>query len=68
MKVGDKVTYVPEHGNFEEGIIKEMHPAMNDHAWVVFHCNNDWNDYKNYTGQLTSLTYLRKGWNKHNLI
>lgn len=61
MKAGYKVTYVPDHGNIQWGIIKEMHPTEK-FAWVVYHCNDDWDDYENYTGQLTNLKNLKRGW------
>lgn len=61
MQKGDKVTYVPEHSHPEEGMIKEIHPDGKS-AWVVYNCNDDWDDYENYTGALTNFRDLKKGW------
>lgn len=58
FKPGDKVTYIPEYGKPEPGIIKSQCPDKN-YYFVVFHCNNDWDDYANYTGQRTHKKYLK---------
>lgn len=69
MKAGDKVHYIPFEGcdssKYENGIIKTMHPTEINKCWVVFHCNNEWDRYYDYTGQLTDIKQLREGW--HNL-
>lgn len=66
MKEGDKVHYIPfedcDTSLYENGIIKTMHPTLIDNCWVVYHCNNEWNRYCDYTGQLTDIKQLRKGW------
>lgn len=65
MKIGDKVHYIPFEGcsddQIENGIIK----LFNDQSlkpFVVFNCNDDWDNYKNYTGQCVNITQLNKGW------
>jgi hypothetical protein len=65
MDPGDKVHYIP-HSNatkeeYENGIIKEIHPDK-DKAWVVYHCAGEWDKYYRYTGALTDFRYLKKGW------
>jgi len=63
LKIGDKVHYQPEHygdGRWENGVVKEV-PAE-DCARVVYHCNGDWKNFKDYTGALTNLRDLKLGW------
>lgn len=61
FEVGEKVHYDPmvSGRNCENGMVKEI--AENG-IRVVFHCNKDWNNFRDYTGQLTSIHQLRKGW------
>ena len=64
LKVGDKVYYQPEHygeHKWENGIIKEI-PDFPSHVRVVYNCNDDWNNYQNYTSELTRITDLKLGW------
>jgi len=58
---GEKVHYDPMVAgrNCENGMVKEI--AENG-IRVVFHCNEDWKNFRDYTGQLTSTHQLRKGW------
>ena len=51
---GDKVNY-----NGENGVVKEIY---DDVAFVVFHCNNDWKNYRSYTAQGCNISKLKKGW------
>lgn len=66
LVVGAKVHYKPEHHNlaneFENGIIKEVRPGNSTNVWVVYNCNGDWANYKNYTGCNTEVKDLRPGW------
>jgi len=56
---GMKVHYCPKYGRTENGIIK----SHNTHtAFVVYKCNDDWDNYHNYTGVSTRIEDLRKGW------
>ena len=57
MKKGDKVNYTPTN---ENGIVKLI--AHDNACFVVFHCNDDWEDYENYTGQHCRNKDLIKGW------
>jgi hypothetical protein len=59
MKEGDFVHYKPEVGQPENGRIKKMAPVD---AFVVYSCNNEWDRYREYTGQLTAIDNLKPGW------
>lgn len=67
-KVGDKVCYLPDHyrteGRWENGIIKEIPTHTNKEVRVVFNCAGEWDNFMNYTSQLTPVKDLHKGW-KH---
>lgn len=60
FKPGDKVTYVPGYGPSEIGIVKSI--SDNDHVFVVYHCNNEWNNYEHYTAARTRTVDLVDGW------
>jgi len=50
-----KTTYKTEHGRIK---------SWNDKfIFVVYKCNDDWNNYKNYTGAATKPEELEFGWN-----
>lgn len=62
---GSKVHYII-HSNcliddIENGIVKSM-SDNGSHAFVVFNCDNDWDNFENYTGQSTNILKLKKGW------
>lgn len=64
IKVGDKVHYKPPHAPpnfFEKGIVKSIGRSR-DSVFVVYHCNDDWDNYENYTAALTSLNDLHPDW------
>ena len=65
FKVGDLVKYSPYEGCTEEeklkGKVKSLKEDPNE-VFVVFHCNNDWDNYEHYTGQSTKVNYLELGW------
>jgi len=63
LKVGDKVRFQPEYyseNKWSNGIVKEVIDELRVRA--VFHCADDWDNYKNYTSQLTDIKDLKKGW------
>ena len=60
MTEGSKVTYTFNKCN-DKGIIKSFSDDYKK-AFVVFKCNNDWEDYKNYTAQSTPIKHLKPGW------
>ena len=43
----------------ENGIIKSV---ANGLVFVVFYCDDDWDSYRNYTGQSCSAIDLGEGW------
>jgi len=57
---GMEVHYT-SHGTKENGIIKDLNEDQTI-AWVVYKCNNQWSNYKNYTGAATNIQDLCKGW------
>lgn len=62
-KVDDLVHYIPFDGCnvslITNGIIKGVNVG---HVWVVYHCADDWENYRDYTGALTPLRRLYNGW------
>ena len=67
LKVGCKVYYAPEHykpSQFENGIVKSIPSKYYNikSVFVVYNCNNDWKNYRNYTAALTDIKDLRLGW------
>lgn len=64
IKVGDRVYYRPSHfpkDRYERGIVSKIGRSR-DCVFVVYHCNGEWDNYQNYTGQLTDLRSLYPGW------
>ena len=59
FKKGQKVTYVTEYEK-EKGIIKNINEKGN--VFVVYNCNNNLDNYENYTAELTSIKNLELGW------
>lgn len=55
---GVKVHYLKGE-KWDNGIVKEI---TNHGVRVVYHCNGDWENYQNYTSQLTELEHLALGW------
>lgn len=66
IKVGCKVYYQPYHykeeDKYENGIVKEIPEWSVDSVRVVYNCNEDWKNYKNYTSALTNVRDLYLGW------
>ena len=52
--VGDKVVYIPDN---TEGIVKAI--TRENFCFVVFNCNNDWDNYQQYTAQNCKINDLR---------
>ena len=63
LKKGDKVCYIPYDGCpkhlYENGIVKSAEGSV---AFVAYHCNEDWDNYMDYTGAATYLNNLKLGW------
>ena len=61
VKAGDKVYYTAPHGLKENGIVKSLNESKTT-AWVVYHCNDEWHRYYDYTGAATNIKDLTLGW------
>jgi len=59
FEVGEKVTYVTPYKK-EKGIVKSI--ASEDSTFVVYHCGDEWDNYKEYTAARTQNKDLIKGW------
>jgi hypothetical protein len=66
LKVGQKVHYQPDQykktDSYENGIVKEIPEHTNESVRVVYYCNEDWDNYQNYTSALTNIRDLNEGW------
>ena len=60
LYVGMKVTYVPDHGDPLKGIVKSL--GTHGNAFVVYHCNDDYDNYADYTAASTDIEHLMEGW------
>ena len=64
--IRSKVHYIPFEGCdksiYENGIIKSHSEYDENILFVVFKCNDDWDNYKNYTGQSVNIKQLKPGW------
>lgn len=61
IQPGIKVHYTSPHDSKENGIVKSLNDSKTI-AWVVYNCNNDWDNYMNYTGAATNIKDLTIGW------
>jgi len=62
FKEGDKVHYVyPYSRNIENGIVKSVRDFSNI-VFVVYKCDNDWNNYEKYTAEPTPIKDIIHGW------
>ena len=59
FKIGEKVTYVTPFKK-ERGMVKSI--CDEDSTFVVYHCNNEWDKYQEYTAARTPNEDLKKGW------
>jgi hypothetical protein len=65
LKVGDKVCYQPKYygdDKWENGMVKEIPDHSDDSVRVVYNCNGEWKNYRDYTSALTNARDLKKGW------
>ncbi len=58
---GDKVHCTAPFGKKTNGIVKSFSGREN-FAFVVYNCNQDWENYKDYSGQSTNLDDITLGW------
>ena len=72
VSIGQRVHYKPEHykadDKFENGIVKEIPEHTNTEIRVVYNCAGDWENYKEYTSQLTPVKHLFTGWKHKEII
>ena len=59
MEIGQKVTYVSV-GKVERGIVKSF--SDDEHVFVVYHCDGNWDRYFDYTAARTEIIDLVLGW------
>lgn len=60
FNIGDFVEYIPPYSKkVEKGRVKGFHSPDSTHVFVVYHCNNDWDNYKDYTAASTPVRDLR---------
>lgn len=64
--IGSPVTYFDGFKR-ENGIIKSFSPDGVT-AFVVYHCDDKWDEYENYTGASTRIEDLAPGWHDQNGI
>ena len=63
LNIGDKVHYkAHENAKEENGIVKAISYHNDKEVWVVYHCNDDWDNFANYTSALTPIDKLNLGW------
>ena len=56
---GEKVTYF-NRDKVERGIVKK--DSDTDNIFVVYSCNDDWDNYQKYTAAATNKKFLLLGW------
>lgn len=61
LYVGCKVSYINANGTVDKGIVKAI-DHKNDTCFVVYNCNEDWENYEHYTGVNTRVDYIKVGW------
>ena len=59
LKEGTMVTYKTEYAE-EKGRVKSI--PNEEFAFVVYSCDGNWNDYKDYTAERTRISDLELGW------
>jgi hypothetical protein len=62
VSVGMPVHVTSSQGVKQNGMVKGFHEANKSYVFVVFNCNNDWDNYKDYTGQICDAEGLTAGW------
>ncbi len=63
LKVGDRVNHIGHEGATpENGMVKEIPEHTNTEVRVVYHCAGEWDNFMNYTSQLTPINKLELGW------
>lgn len=63
LNIGDKVHYIGHEGaKPENGMVKEIPDNTNTEVRVVYHCAGEWDNFMDYTSQLTPINKLKMGW------
>lgn len=62
LKPGDYVTYCGPYKTPQRGRVKALAEHTQDSVFVVYNCAGEWDRFTDYTGQLTALTDLKRGW------
>lgn len=66
LEIGQRVHYLPlnecDESLIENGMVKEIPEHTNTAVRVVFNCAGEWDDFMNYTSQLTDISQLKIGW------
>ena len=66
LKVGAEVHYIRNYDKqqpYENGIIKAFWKFEDVLiVQVVYHCNDDWDNYRDYTAARSPIENLRLGW------
>ena len=63
MNIGDKVTYITlAPYKKERGIVKGL--SSEGYVFVVYHCDDNWDRYFDYTGARTDMNNLKMGWDE----
>jgi len=64
LKENQKVHYIEskktDPSDWQNGIVKSIQDE--DYAFVVYHCNGEWDNIENYTAQRTNISQLERGW------
>lgn len=60
IHVGMKVTYFAPYCDPQKGIVKSLGTCGD--AFVVYHCNDDWEHFGDYTAASTDIGHLMEGW------
>ena len=45
---------------FQNGMVKSI--SDDEHLFIVFNCNGEWNNIQNYTAQRTNIKQIGKDW------
>ena len=58
MKIGDWVVYYDGSKPPEVGKVKSFPTENRDNAFVVYHCDEEWDKFKDYTGACSDIKCL----------
>lgn len=62
---GDRVTYNDGNKPPVQGKVKSRNDTF---VFVVFNCNDEWDDFENYTAQGCNPSFLEHGWESTELL